>query len=669
MKASIRSTLGKCCVHPMLAALAISGCGGGGGDGDGSIAVKQAALSQKTIPLLTSDGLKFKDMNRNGTLDAYEDWRLDAPTRVKNLVAQMTLEEKAGVMFHGTLLNTGTSIDLAGMNTLVTKKMLNTFVSRMSGDAKLIAAEYNKLQALSELTRLGIPVSLSSDPRNHFSYTLGASTPTGSFSQWPEALGLAAINDPVLTKRFGDVARQEYLAVGITQALSPQADLSTEPRWARQSGTFGEDADIAKAHVQAYVEGFQNGSDGVRAGSVVAVVKHWAGYGAAKDGWDSHNPYGKFMTFPGGNFAYHLKPFDGAFAAKAGSVMPTYSLTEGTVTVDGLTLGSEAAGYNKALLTDLLRNVKKFTGVTLSDWGITADCVDECLNGAPAGVSPFAFWSKFGTPWSVETLSRRARFVKAVEAGMDQFGGTEEPDFLVQAVKAGELKEARINESVSRILLQKFQQGLFESPYVDESKAATVVGNATFMAEGLDAQRKAMVLLQNTGKLLPLASTVKKVYLYGIDKTVAASYGLTVVDTPAQADVAIIRAEAPFEALHKNYIFGSMQHEGSLAFPEDGSNAAYEAIKTASAVVPTIVTVYLDRPAILTNVVDKAKAVIANYGVTDIGLFDVLTGKAQPKGKLPVELPRSMAAVQAQSSDLPHDSVAPLFPFGFGLSY
>ena len=668
MNVKIQNALRGCYLYPSLAVLALAGCGGGDG-GSATVAVKQATLSQKTVPLLTVDGLQFKDMNRNGKLDAYEDWRLDAPIRVKNLVALMTLEEKAGAMFHGTLVNQGTAVDLTKMKSLVTQNMVNTFVSRMSGDATAISAEYNKLQALSEQTRLAIPISLSSDPRNHFSYTLGASVATGSFSQWPDALGLAAINDPVLTRRFGDIARQEYLAVGITQALSPQADLATEPRWARQSGTFGEDADIATAHVKAYIEGFQNGGDGVGVGSVVAVVKHWAGYGAAKDGWDSHNPYGKYMTFPGNNFAYHLKPFDGAFAAKAGSVMPTYSQPDGTVTIDGITLDSVAAGYSKALLTDLLRERKGFTGVTLSDWGITADCVDECLNGAPAGVPVFAFWSKFGTSWGVEALSRRARFVKAVLAGMDQFGGTEESHFLVEAVNAGELTSAKLDGAVTRIMLQKFQQGLFDNPYVDETKAATVVGNASFMAEGLDAQRKSMVLLQNTGKLLPLSSATKKVYLYGIDKAVAASYGLTVVDTPAQADVAIIRAEAPFEMLHANYIFGSMQHEGSLAFPEDGSNAAYEAIKTASAVVPTIVTVYLDRPAILTNVVNKAKAVIGNYGVTDVALFDVLTGKAQPKGKLPVELPSSMAAVQAQFSDLPHDSVAPLFPFGFGLSY
>lgn len=629
----------------------------------------QAVLSTRSVPTLAVGALNFRDLNRNGKLDPYEDWRLDAATRTRNLVSLMTLEEKAGVMMHGTVVTdaAGTAIDLTVMKPLVTTNMVNTFITRMSADAGTLATEYNKLQALAEETRLSIPISLSTDPRNHFQYTVGQSVTAGSFSQWPEPLGLAAINDPVLTRRFGDIARQEYRATGFTVALSPMADLATEPRWARVFGTFGEDVDIVKTQVQAYIEGFQNGSDGIKGDSVVAVVKHWAGYGAAKDGWDSHNPYGKYMTFPGGNFANHLKAFDGAFAAKAGSVMPTYSMPEGTVNADGVVLDPVGGGYSKALLTDLLRTRKGFQGVTLSDWAITNGCTGPCLDGAPAGVPPFAFFPDFGTPWGVESLGRRARFVKAVQAGMDQFGGTEEAHFLVEAVNAGELTSARLDESVTRILLQKFQQGLFENPYVDVAQASATVATAAHHAEGLDAQRKSLVLLQNKDSVLPLAATKKKVYLYGIDATVAASYGLTVVATPAEADVAIIRASTPYEVLHPTYIFGLLEHEGTLVF-KDG-NAEYEAIKVASAVVPTIVTVYLERPAILTNIVDKAKAVIGNFGVSDVALFDVLTGKAQPKGKLPVELPSSMAAVEAQRSDMPHDSVAPLFAFGFGLSY
>jgi beta-glucosidase len=373
------------------------------------------------------------------------------------------------------------------------------------------------------------------------------------------------------------------------------------------------------------------------------------------------------MSFPGANFAYHLLPFDGAFAAGVASVMPTYSEPDGPVAVDGVKLEALGGGYSRALLTDLLRTRKGFDGVILSDWAITNDCTGPCKDGAPDGVTPLAFFPQFGTPWGVEDLGKRARFVKGVNAGLDQFGGTEEAGYLVEAVRAGELPLSRIDASVRRILLQKFQQGLFEHPFVDEARARATVGKPEFRDQGLDAQRRSLILLQNKGKLLPLARAGRKVWLHGVDAAVAARYGFTAVATPEQADLAIVRAAAPFELLHPRHIFGLLAHEGSLAFVD--GNPDYEAIKRASARVPTIVTVNLERPAVLTNVADKAAALVANFGVSDEALFDVLTGKASPQGRLPVELPSSMAAVARQRPDLPHDSEAPLFPFGFGLSY
>lgn len=629
---------------------------------------QQPALDSREVPLITAHGLQFRDLNRNGKLDPYEDWRLPPARRAAALVKLMTLEEKAGVMMHATLAQSADGKpDLAAMQTLIQQDRINTFISRQSSDAATLAADYNRLQALAEQTRLAIPLSLSTDPRHHFQHTVGQTVATSAFSQWPEPLGFAAINDPALTRQFGDIARQEYLAVGFTQALSPQADLASEPRWPRVFATFGEDAGIAKAQVQAYIEGFQRGAHGLAPGSVAAVVKHWAGYGAAKDGWDSHNPYGKLMAFPGKNFAYHLQPFDGAFAAGVASVMPTYSMPDGAVTVDGVTLDAVGGGYSKALLTTLLRQQKGFRGVVLSDWAIVNDCQGPCLDGAPEGVTPLAFFPQFGTSWGVESLSKRARFVRGVNAGLDQFGGSDQPQYLVEAVRAGELSTVRIDASVRRILLQKFQQGLFERPFVDAARAAAIVGNAGFQAQGMEAQRRSLVLLQNKDRVLPISRPGLKLYLHGIDAGVAARYGFTVVSAPEQADLAIVRAATPFERLHPRHIFGMLQHEGSLAF-SDG-NPDYEAIQRASAHVPTIVTVNLERAAILSNIVNKSSALLANFGVSDAALFDVLTGKARPGGKLPLELPSSMAAVQAQHPDLPHDSAAPLFPFGYGLSY
>ncbi|NKJ50476.1 beta-glucosidase [Burkholderia sp. SG-MS1] len=650
-------------------ALGLFACGS---DVNDSPTVAQRDLGYTTLPLLTKDNLKFKDMNRNGQLDPYEDWRLSAEDRARDLTGRLTLAEKAGLMMHGTapVLNdttgagTGTAYDLAALKTQINDLDISTYITRMSGDAKTMASQYNQIQTLAEQSRLGIPVSISSDPRNHFQYVLGASAGGSGFSQWPETLGFAAIGDSALTRKFGDIARQEYRAAGITEALSPQADLATEPRWARINGTFGEDADLAKAQVQAYIEGFQGGSTGIDEKSVIAVVKHWAAYGAQKSGFDSHNYYGRYATYPGNNFAYHLKPFEGAFAANVGSVMPTYSEPDGPVTVDGVALEQVGAAYDKALLTDLLRGKYGFKGVIVSDWLIAADCDTNCMNGASSGSPSFA---GLGMPWGMETATRLQRFAKAVTAGIDQFGGEDDPSFLIQAVNQGLLSETRLADSAYRVLLQKFQQGLFDHPYVDADAAAAIVGNADFKAQALDAQRRSMVLLQNSGNVLPLAATGKKVWLYGIDPAVAQQYGYTVVDTPQAADVAIVRVSTPYETLHPNYVFGAMQHEGSLAFVD--GNKDYEAIKQAAGAPKSIVSVYMDRPAILTNVQDKTTAILANFGASDIALFDVLSGKGKPEGKLPFELPSSMDEVNAQLEDLPHDTAHPLYPYGYGLSY
>jgi beta-glucosidase len=270
-------------------------------------------------------------------------------------------------------------------------------------------------------------------------------------------------------------------------------------------------------------------------------------------------------------------------------------------------------------------------------------------------------------PWGVEDLPKRDRFVKALNAGVDQFGGTEEAAVLVDAVHAGAIPERRLDESVRRILEQKFQLGLFENPFVDAAAAARIVGSAAFQAEGTRAQQRALVMLENRKGLLPLSRRMTRVFLHRIDPGVAARYGLTVVSDPAQADVAIVRADAPFETLHPGFVFGAMQHEGNLGFTD--GNADYEAIKRASAFVPTIVTVYLDRPAILTAVRDRAGALLANFGVSDVALLDVVTGRARAEGRLPFELPSSMAEVEAQRSDLPHDTAHPLYRFGYAKRY
>jgi beta-glucosidase len=526
------------------------------------------------------------------------------------------------------------------------------------------------MQQLAESTRLGIPVTISSDPRHHFENVLGATMQDRAFSLWPEPLGFAAINDAELIRRFGDVVRQEYEAVGIRESLAPQADLATEPRWARANETFGEDAGIAKRMVEGYVAGIQNGSDGLNSGSVVAVVKHWAGYGAAKGGWDGHNYYGRYADFSGHNFPQHLLPFTGAFAAHAGSVMPTYAVLEGVV-IEGKPLEQVGAGFNHQLLSELLRGQYGFRGVIVSDWAITNDCSEACRNGTAAGVKPTP--QDIGMPWGVEDLTKAQRFAKAINAGVDQIGGTDQSSVIVEEVHNGSISEARVREAAGRILLQKFELGLFEQPFVNEAKAAEVVGNKDFVSEGQVAQARAVVLLENnrlasTGQpLLPVAAKNKKVYLNGVSAKAAEAAGFSVVADPTQADLAIIRAPAPYESEHSNFFFGSRQHEGRLTFTE--KDTAYAELLRVSPMVPTVFVTTLERPLILTNVRPYVSALLGDFGISDEPLLALITGKISPSGRLPFELPSSVEAVKQQKSDLPHDSQSPLFPFGFGLHY
>jgi beta-glucosidase len=267
-------------------------------------------------------------------------------------------------------------------------------ITRLGGDPASLAAQSNVLQEIAERGRLGIPVTVSTDPRHHFQYVLGASVTAGQFSQWPEPLGLAATGDTALVRRFGDVARREYRAVGIHMALSPQADLATEPRWSRINGTFGEDAELAGRMVRAYVEGFQGGARGAGRDGVLTVVKHWVGYGAAKEGWDSHNYFGRYATFTGDNLAYHVKPFLPAFEAMVAGVMPTYSILEGA-TWEGRPVEQVGAGFNRMLLTDVLRGRYRFDGVVLTDWAVTNDWSPPEALRADAPVSLYA-WVRFG---------------------------------------------------------------------------------------------------------------------------------------------------------------------------------------------------------------------------------------------------------------------------------
>ncbi len=621
---------------------------------------KSKKLQWGEVKILTINGFTFRDLNKNAKLDIYEDSRKPVDERVNDLISQMTLEEKAGTMFFmmismkkdGSIsekpsLSDPFSFLVPGTSKMMFMKHLNHFNILYGTGKREMAIWHNNLQKLAERTRLGIPVTVGTDPRNHFMDNPLASAFAGDFSQFPEPLGLAAIGDSLTMAQFADIARQEYLAAGIRVALHPQVDLATEPRWGRMNTTFGEDASMSARLTYAYIKGFQGDSMGIN--SVACMTKHFSGGGPQKEGIDPHFKVQKGQVYPGNNFNYHLIPFEAAFQAGTAEIMPYYGVPMGQTSED------VGFAFNHEIITGLLRNKYKFDGIVCTDWGIISD------------------WKVFGKvmmparAWGMLNATEEERVEKVINAGVDQFGGETVTELVVKLVKEGRISESRIDTSVRRLLKMKFVQGLFDDPFVDVEKSVATIGRADFKAAGELAQRKSIVLLKNdtinNKPALPLKKGIK-IYLENVDPAIAAAYG-TVVENPEEADFAVIRLKTPSQPLKGAGLLGRLFGSGDLDFKGKEKTGILDLLNQ----VPTIVDIYLGRPAVIPEISAASKGLLANYGSNDKALLDIIFGDFSPAGKLPVEMPSSMNAVQMQKEDVPYDSENPLYPFGFGLQY
>ncbi|MBN2181518.1 MAG: glycoside hydrolase family 3 C-terminal domain-containing protein [Sedimentisphaerales bacterium] len=603
---------------------------------------------------LTENGYEFRDLNKNGKLDPYEDSRLDIDKRIADLLGQMTLEEKVGLMFSpiiglhpdGSLVEDQSFYSQIGSTEAIVKKHINHIGNFIQQPPEIIAAWNNNIQKLAEKNRLGIPVTIYSDPRHGINkpYTINNAYFPG-ISHWPDALGLAATRDMELIRQFGSIVAREYRTVGITVALHPMADLATEPRWGRIGGTFGDDANLAAKCVTAYIKGHQG--ETWEPESVVCMTKHFPGGGPQKDGWDCHFTYGKEQVYPGNNFDYHLIPFKAAIEAGTAQIMPYYAVPIGQLKE------TTGFGYSKEIVAELLREKLGFSGVICSDGGV---------------ISPYLSQGRelsYAKCWGEEDLTVKDRFKKAIEAGLDQFLVECTPEIVVELVNEGAIGRERIDQSAERILRDKFRLGLFDNPFVDIEKAEEICGSSEFQAVADLAQRKSLVLLKNqarTGaKILPLSKD-KKVFLLDIDPVIASEYA-EVVNNINEADIVIARLNTPYQRRQGPH--ESMIHQGDLDFKGRDLNRIVELMKAK----PTIVCIYIERAAVIPEIAEHAAALLATFGSSDAAVLDVLFGKFRPTGKLPIELPRSMEAVKNQKEDVPCDSQNPLFEFGYGLTY
>ncbi|MDR0429831.1 MAG: glycoside hydrolase family 3 C-terminal domain-containing protein [Tannerellaceae bacterium] len=711
------------------------------------------------IKIITKDNFKFKDLNRNGRLDPYEDWRLPVETRAVDLAKRMSIEQIAGLMlysghqaipamafgFGGGTYN-GKPLQESGANpwdlTDAQKKFLKDddlrHVLITTVQSPEIAAKWNNMmQAYIEGLGLGIPGNTSSDPRHaatgNAEFNAGAG---GAISLWPRELGLAASFDPEVVKTFGKIASAEYRALGIGTALSPQIDLGSEPRWYRISMTFGEGTKLVTDIARAYVDGFQTSEgkyeikDGWGYHSVNAMVKHWPSGGPEEGGRDGHWAYGKFAVYPGNNFDEHLKSFtEGAFkldgkTKEAAAVMPYYTISYDQAK-DGTNYGN---GYSKYIITDLLRKQYNYDGVVCTDWGITSD----------EGATPDIF---AGKPWGAEKLSVAERHYLVIEAGVDQFGGNNDKGPVIEAYRLG-VKEhgksymrKRFEQSAVRLLKNIFRLGLFENPYLDPQETAGIVGNPDFMKAGYEAQLKSIVMLKNKANTLPAGDKktvfIPKVYRpasknwwgmwaeptldYPVNiETVEKYYHVT--NNPSQADFAMVFVSSPqsdnggYSLLDRKsggngYVPISLQYNPYIATEaREHSIAAGDPVvdpaiadrtyknkstRTANAGdldvllktremmmdKPVVAIVDVSNPMIFNEFETSMDAIVVHFGSTTQAIMDIVSGKSEPSGLLPFQMPANMGTVERQCEDVPydmechHDSEGNEYDFGYGLNW
>ena len=704
------------------------------------------------VTFIREGNLLFRDLDKDSTLDEYEDWRLSPEKRASALVKDLSVEELAGLMLCSHMQNVpGTDANHYGgkvfresgvspssltdeQKLFLTRDRVRSVLLAATCDLKTQADWTNNIQALAEGMPHGIPVAILSDPRHHAGSDMEFEAGSGGeISFWPKSLAMAATFDPFLMEEAARIMATEYRAMGITTALSPQIDLATEPRWWRFDGTFGENVKLTADMARAYCDGFQTSPKDRRIkgawgyGSVNAMAKHWYGYGAQEGGRDGHFATGEYSVFPGDNLALHKKAYiDGAFRLKRGTGKVSAVMTGYTILKDQDPSGENVAlSYSDRFIKKELREDAGFDGIVCTDWDVTYDCTD------------LGCWGR-GKPWGVEELSVAERHYRILKVGVDQFGGNNDSEPLLEAYRmwADEFGEdsarERFEQSARKVLVSMFRTGLFENPYVRYSHAAEVVGNPDFMAAGYSAQQKSVIMLKNEGGALPVGSGAK-VYMpkrhfpetfgpwnahsvekwdYVVSPELLSGY-FELVDDPEDADFALAVIEEPclnigydekdVEAGGNGYVPVSLQYEDYTAVDareeslaggnplEDFTNRSYKGktvstpnrddmvqvreLKALMGEKPVVVAVNASKPLVLAEIEPYADAILLSFGVQRQAQLDIVAGKVEPSGLLPMQLPADMHTVETQLEDVPfdmecyRDAAGNVYDFAFGLNW
>ena len=622
----------------------------------------QPTLNPHSKSVLEVDGYQFIDLNGNGELDVYEDWRQDAETRAADLVSQMTVREKIAQMQHPTYLPRADGKIAPYLKNYCSEYGIGMLLIRELNSVEAAATTMNTIQEYAEESRLGVPVLVSMDSVHGLSYVSGATVT-------PHNLALAATRDEALVTKLAEIARDEHLAVGVRMTLSPEADIASEPRWGRVMETFGEDPDLVTQMVTAQVVAFQNGRDGLNTGSIVACMKHFPGAGPQMEGKDTSPIISSEETLQ-----IHLKPYYAALEVNVASIMPYYSVPL------ALDMENSAIG-SKATLQDLLRDEMGFTGIIQTDWGMI-----------------WAIQEALGTMTGEEVSDEEAILIGVTQSRVDGIGGESIRliDLMEEYTQEGKIDEAILTAAATRIVKVKFEMGMFENPYCDVDYAVSFVGNEENQKVNLQAAREAMTLLKNDGAL-PLNPDAKQTILvcgpraFDTDSLVggwsSAQDGLTIADAVAayagenttvlteKEDVGVIKELAQqADVIIVSIGEPSYQHDPVWGYDTlEIVQSQQEILEAAVASGKTVITVVTGgRPYILTWCDENTNAILEAYypgAKGGIAIAETLYGMNNPTGKTPMQFPRNMESVNAQEGDVSFDLENPLYDYGFGLSY
>lgn len=595
---------------------------------------RTVTLKTAFLNLIEADGYQFKDMNKDGTLQPYEDWRLTPQERTDDLLSRLSDSQKGAQMAHITL------------NTLKESNFTNFGVGfalcyTYFGQSKETAVnQMNYIQALCEENEFGIPVVFSMDSVMGCSWINGATI-------LPDAITLAATGDAALVEEMANIQREEMKALGVRISLSPNADLATDPRWGRNQETYGEDVELAKEMVKAAITGLQGGTEGVNENGVIACVKHFPGSGPQTDGVD-----GTPLVFDDETFPMHLSIFEAALEVNPGMIMP-YGYS--TVPYLGGDAVENYAHESSVVMNDVLRGKLGYKGIIQTDWGLN--------------------------------------HIVAMQAGADVMGGmgTRDVARMVDTVSPDEL-----SDRCGRLLLAKFQLGVFENPFVDAEEVAAKVGTEESYQKAMTAAERAMTLVKYEnqqpleGQQIIVAGALAK----DVD---ALSSGWKLneergMETEGKSILEAITNRAGTE--HVTYIEDDSQvaasypenttaivvvgeatgtHQGAwgdrnLEFPMEQTDLV-KALKRAG--VNVVSVVLMGRPYVMTPVTDASDAVMIAYrpGVTAgaEAVAHALFGDSAIEGRLPWQIPQTIEQVLLQREDLPKDIENPLYDYGFGI--